>query len=178
MDALLGIIHPGPEQFRIPVPPSQLKVGHKYLHLDIRGLRQMEILRAQKMVAPIPMPELETVTIKSINTQVLFNTYKILIVGYQIDGQDGNNYVMIPFQSEEELNKYNHQSMHMFFRIDPTNRRAPLLHYAVTEAQRNVLKQLGNSGTLPTSITKNVLPKYLGLGGTRRRGRRKSTRRK
>jgi hypothetical protein len=164
MEALLDVMRPGPEQFRFPVAPSQLKVGHKYQHLFIGGLRHMENLRARRMIAPIYVPELETVTIKSINTQPLVNMYKILIVGYQIDGQDGNNYVMYPFQSEEELDTYNRQSMDMFFRLDPTNRRAQLLSHLPT----NHLATGGNRRTSRRLVTRS----------SKKNSCRKSTRRK
>jgi hypothetical protein len=134
-NTLLGVALPGPEQFRIPVVPSQLKVGHKYQHLFVGGLRQMENLRVRQMRALIYEPELETVTIKSI-IKPITNANKILIIGYQVDGHDRNNYATYPFQSEEELNKYNRQSMDMFFQLDPINRRTPLLHHRQVAGKR------------------------------------------
>jgi len=49
----------------------------------------------------------------------------------------------------------------------------------VKEAQKNILQELGNSGTLPINIAMNLLPMYLGLGGRskKRRNRRKTKRR-
>jgi hypothetical protein len=43
---------------------------------------------------------------------------------------------------------------------------------AQIQAQTNSLRNLGTKGKVPMDIAMHVLPKYLGLGGTRRRGRR------
>lgn len=72
-------------------------------------------------------------------------------------------------------NRPNHVYHRFYQVVTPFDRRKHLLaarEEAITEAQKNVLRNLGNSGTLPANLVRNKISGYLGLGGSKGRKRR------
>ena len=105
--AILNIALPNS---RIPVPPSQLKIGHEYLHLSVGGFQKPEPIR---------------VKISNIRDQPFGDGY-IRIVAFHPVEHEWKGLATFPFTDESDLYKYNSAS-DIFFKLDPMNRRGPLL---------------------------------------------------
>ena len=126
MQAVLGMNLPE-HAGRIPVFPNQLKVGHEYLHLFVGGLRQRANLAARRMVHRIPEPQLEHVKIVHIADQA-FGGMNMRFVQFKSLVDDWTTITAFPYTNENDLRIYPANSTSIFFRLDPMNRRGPILN--------------------------------------------------
>ena len=106
--------------------PSQLKVGYKYQHLFVPGLRQRNNLRARGRLGPNYPPELSTVTVIAIQ-DTTFGPAKVRLILYKQDGNERINVASYYYDNESELDTYNDRFYDMFFHLEPANRRSTLM---------------------------------------------------